>query len=176
MELLTASFVGERLANLNAKMLKSAEKLDGIINEYELPKNRKKMYLTISALYFLSYIRASQQESIRFQPAVIAKISHSLSVSLVTGYLDQDPGQNPEVLIEELNNLTMRFMKVWDSNINKEPSPHWYIGKEAAFFLQENKTTPSPALVNLFSELFSTYTITIKDFLDEVQKRFRVEE
>lgn len=169
---LTAALLGENIAGAHIHAWINPNELEEIIAQYSLPENHHKTYLALSSLYFFAYIRASQQDSVRLQPDIIENTSHNLSSFLIVEYLNHyDVAAEPDVVLYELNDLTRKLIGIWDANIDNEPSPHWFVGKELNFYL---KTEPDPALISLFSELLTKNTIAIMQFLEEVQEKYEV--
>ncbi len=173
----STSMVGEGLCDLFINSWKFPDKIEKIKNEFSISGDNTKVYLCLSALYFLSYIRASQVNTITIPPKNIEKISHSLFSFLITKYIVlYKMDENIDVLLKQQNQLTQKFMVAWDKNINNKPSPHWYVGKEVCNFLKGTDVVPDPAFIMFCSGTFSNDTILIKNFLEELQENFEIVE
>jgi hypothetical protein len=171
-----SALVGEKLCDLFIESYQSPGEIEKIKNEFSLSAGNTEVYLCLSSFYFLGFIRASQAESITIPPEKIEKISHNLASYLVAKYIAlHDVDEDVDELLQRQNKLTQKFMAVWDKNLNSKPSPHWYVGKEAGYFLKGKNTTHDPAFITFCAETFSDDTITIKEFLEELQKKFDIE-
>jgi len=174
---ITSALVGEKLCDLFIEGYKSPQEIERIKKEFSISAENTEVYLCLSSLYFLGFIRASQAESIAIPPEKIEKISHSLASFLVAKYIAlHGVDEDVDGLLQRQNKLTQQFMKTWDKNLNSKPSPHWYVGKEVGYFLKGKKSTPDPAFITFCAETFSNDTITIKSFLDEVQEKLSIDE
>jgi len=174
---ITCALLGEKLCDLFIEGYKTPKEIEKIKNEFSISAENTEVYLCLSSIYFLGFIRASQAESITISPEKIEKISHSLASFLVAKYIAlHKVDEDVDNLLERQNKLTQQFMAVWDKNLNSNPSPHWYVGKEAGYFLKGKDSTPDPVFITFCAEAFSNDTITIKGFLDEVQGKFSINE
>lgn len=173
------------------QMLKSAlisEKLcDLFFEEYKMQiENLKKCILTnnkldsteiflcFASLYCLSYIRATKTDIKISEPAIF-KISHQLCSFLVVKYILLTKSDiDPDVLLNKLADRGENLIKIWDESINKQPAPHWYIGKEISCFLRGRDAIPDILLITYAGEYLSNHSILIKKFLDNVAEKFNI--
>lgn len=174
---ITSTILGEKLCDLFIEGHKSPQEIERIKNEFSISAKNTEVYLCLSSLYFLGFIRASKAESIVIPPEKIEKISHSLASFLVAKYITLY-GDNEDVdeLLQRQNKLTQQFIEVWEKNLNSKPSPHWYVGKEAEYFIKGKNSTSDLAFITFCAATFSNDTITIKNFLDEVQGKLSINE
>ena len=85
------------------------------------------------------------------------------------------PEADPDDLIEGEKILIQRYSKAWNENLNSELGPHYYFAKEFWYCLKGRNSVPIPSYLILFAQLFSSYTVTIAEFLTEVLKICDVE-
>ena len=132
------------------------------------------IYLTLSSLYIFSYVRVCASNDIKIDRNCRVSISHLLSTILVARYISFNEKTDVDILnkyMDQQANLIETYMRIWNENINNEPSPHYYVAKQAC----SNLDTKNNISMNLhFVEFLSSCAIQLISLLKRIQEEYEI--
>lgn len=174
---LTSDLIGDKLAYIFVGIWKTPADIKKLRDEFSIMATNEEIYLCLSSSFFLGFLMAIKSKHVKIEPSIIEQISQKFAHSLVSKYsIFHDMYKDANNLLEKQDEIIDQLVKIWDENLNKEPSPFWFVGKELCYILNGRNKTPSLALIMVFTEFISNDAILIKDFLAELGNDFTITE